>query len=229
MLKKQIQEILDRSVAQGWVLEPDAKTILGVSGIPVPRFKLIRTKNEALAFADQLGYPVVAKIVSPDVVHKSEVGGVKAGIQIAAELQAVFRKFARHETFAGMLVEEMVAGLELIVGAKIDRQFGPIVLLGMGGTGVEIYKDSALRMAPITEKDVHSMIHSLKARELVHGFRGSPGIDIKSLIDLMMAFSKLLIKMGDQITSMDLNPVICSAKGCTVADARIMIDTGGTT
>lgn len=223
VLKKEIRQILERSKSHGWVLEPDAKRIFNLCGISVPKYHWVQTAAEAVEAAQSIGYPVVAKLVSPAVVHKSEAKGVEVGIQSDKALQSVFSRFARHKAFAGMLVEEMVSGLELIVGGKIDEQFGPVVLLGMGGTGVEIYKDTALRMAPIQEGDVASMINCLTAGKLLHGFRGEAAIDMQALTRVMTIFSGLLMKLADQISSVDLNPVICSPKGCHVADARILL------
>ena len=222
-LKKKIQQILERSKPHGWVLEPDAKRILSLEGIAVPEFRWARDRDQALASARAIGYPLVAKIVSPAVMHKSDIGGVAVGVGSDAELDTVFRRFARREAFAGVLLEKIVEGLELIVGGKIDLQFGPVVLLGIGGKGVEIYKDRTLRMAPIQQRDVLSMAHSLTAGRLLSGFRGESPIDMQALVALMTAFSKLLLKLADQITSLDLNPVICSPRGCVVADARILL------
>jgi acetate---CoA ligase (ADP-forming) subunit beta len=226
-LKKKIQEILGRSKPHGWVLEPDAKQILSLSGMAVPDFRWARDFDHAVAGARAVGYPLVAKIVSPAVMHKSDVGGVAVGIGSEAELKTVFSRFARHKAFAGVLLENVVEGLELIVGGKIDTQFGPVVLLGIGGKGVEIYKDRTLRMAPVQERDVLSMVHCLTAGRLLSGFRGGSPIDMQALVGLMTAFSKLLLKMADQITSVDLNPVICSPQGCVVADARILLKGDG--
>lgn len=223
MLNKKIQALLDKSKPYGWMLEPDAKKVLEISGLPVPRFFLARKIDEAVKFAEDIGYPVVAKIVSPEVVHKTEVKGVAVNIQNAEELQTVFKRFAGIKAFAGMLVEQMVAGQELIIGGKLDAQFGPVVLLGMGGTGVEIYKDTSLRMAPIQAKDVESMVNSLTAGKVLLGYRGQAGVNMEALVKLMTAFSDLLMALGDQIASVDLNPVICSPSGCIVADARIML------
>jgi hypothetical protein len=122
-----------------------------------------------------------------------------------------------------MLIEPMVSGIELIVGAKNDHQFGPVLLLGAGGTGVEIYRDVALRMAPIGEKDVHSMLACLKARKLLEGYRGAAPVSRGALVKLMLAFSDLAMALEEEFESIDLNPVMCSADGCVVADARIML------
>jgi acetate---CoA ligase (ADP-forming) subunit beta len=223
VLKKEIRSIIERSAPNGWVLEPDAKRILHLSGIAVPRFQLAKTGEQAVQAARSIGYPVAAKLVSPAVVHKSEVNGVAVGIQSDEEIRFLFNRFSTHEGFAGMLVEPMAAGLELIVGGTIDAQFGPVVMLGLGGTGVEIYKDIALRMAPIKPREVPCMVDHLKAGELLQGFRGAAPIDMQALIALMTAFSGLLMKLADQVTSIDLNPVFCSPEGCVVADARIML------
>jgi succinyl-CoA synthetase beta subunit len=222
-LTKKIQDLLDRSRPHGWVLEPDAKQILSLAGIAVPEFRWARNLDEAVACAHAVGYPLVAKIVSPAVIHKSDVGGVAVGIGSDAELKTVFGRFARLEGFSGVLLETVAEGLELIVGGKIDVQFGPVVLLGIGGKHVEIYKDRTLRMAPVRERDVLAMVNSLTASRLLSGFRGESSIDMQSLIGLMTAFSNLLLKMADQITSIDLNPVICSPQGCVAADARIIL------
>jgi hypothetical protein len=179
--------------------------------------------EEAIQFAEETGYPVVAKVVSPKVVHKSDKNGVEIGIDHEGKLKDTFRRFSQIDGFAGMLVEEMISGTELIVGAKIDDQFGPIVLMGVGGTGVEIYKDVALRMAPLVPKDIESMIGCLKARRLLEGFRGSKPVNRRELDRLLMTFSDLVMDLEGFIDSIDLNPVICSPTRCVVADARIML------
>jgi acyl-CoA synthetase (NDP forming) len=120
-------------------------------------------------------------------------------------------------------VEEMVSGTELIVGAKIDYQFGPVILLGIGGTGVEIYQDTTLRMAPLNQQDVDYMINGLKAGQLIKGYRGSEPVNLPALSSLIMTFSALVMEIEKSIESIDLNPVMCNAKRCVVADARIMI------
>jgi acyl-CoA synthetase (NDP forming) len=135
----------------------------------------------------------------------------------------VFRGFSRLEGFAGVLIEPLVLGVELIIGAKIDHQFGPIILLGIGGTGVEIYQDTALRMAPLLDSDVSSMVESLKGARLLKGYRGAEPIDMPALIRLVHHFSVLVLDLADRIDSIDLNPVKCTGTTCVVVDARIML------
>jgi len=166
---------------------------------------------------------VVGKVVSPKVVHKSEKNGVEIGIDNDGKLQETFRRFSQIDGFAGMLVEETISGIELIIGAKVDDQFGPVVLLGIGGTGVEIYKDVSLRMAPLALKDVESMIRCLKAHSLLEGYRGSKPVNLREINRLLMTFSELVMDLESLIDSIDLNPVICSPSRCVVADARIML------
>jgi len=223
MLKKEMMDILSSSSKTGWVLEPEAKRLLSLTGIAIPRFLWARKEEEAIKFAEKIGYPVVAKVISPKVLHKSERNGVVVDINSDDQLIATFQRFYQIEGFAGMLVEEMVSGIELIVGGKIDYQFGPVVLLGIGGTGVEIYRDVTLRMAPLALKDIESMIKCLKAHRILEGYRGSPPIDLKELERLLLTFSDLVMDLEKFIESIDLNPVICSPSGCVVADARIML------
>jgi succinyl-CoA synthetase beta subunit len=230
MLNKEILNILRDADGIGWVMEPEAKRMLSLAGLDVPRSREARSLEEALLYAEEIGYPVVAKIVSPEVLHKSDVGGVITGIESDATLKEAFSRLGRLAGFRGVLLEEMVAGgVELIVGAKMDYQFGPVVLLGMGGTGVEIYGDTSLRMPPLDERVVLSMVKDLKAHRLLEGYRGTEAINLQELTQMMIAFSDLVMQLEEQFESIDLNPVICSQKRCVVADARIMLKTDDTT
>ena len=223
-MKKEIMDILSASKEAGWVLEPQAKRLLALSGIDVPSFIWATNVDEALQFAGSAGYPLAAKVVSPKALHKSDIGGVVIGIDSDDQIKETFHRFSKLEGFVGMLVEQMVSGLELIIGAKVDYQFGPVILLGIGGTGVEIYRDTALRMAPLQERDVESMVRALKAHQLLEGFRGSEPINLQELTRMLMAFSSLVMQLEEMIESIDLNPVLCSPKRCVVADARIMLN-----
>ena len=219
-----ILRIIEAARGDGWVLEPDAKRLLSLAGFVVPRFTLARSPEEARRFAREIGFPVVAKVVSPRILHKSEVHGVVTGIGDETRLLAAFERLRALEGSVGVLVEEMVpGGVELILGAKIDVQFGPMILLGMGGTGVEIYRDVALRMAPLAEKDAREMIGDLKARRLLEGYRGAEPVDREKLTQALMAFSSLVMELEARIESIDINPLLCSARGSVVADARILL------
>ena len=223
MLKTEIREILLASKESGWVLEPEAKRLLRLAGLDTTRFRWAHELEEALQFAEEIGYPVVAKVVSPEVLHKSDVDGVVVGIADEKTLSTVFERYSALKEFSGVLVEEMASGTELIVGAKIDYQFGPVILLGIGGTGVEIYQDTTLRMAPLKQRDVDYLINGLKAGQLLKGYRGSEPINLPALGNLIMTFSALVMDIENWIESIDLNPVMCNANRCVVADARIMV------
>ncbi len=223
MLKEETREILAQSKEYGWVLEPDAKKLFLSYGLPVPRFTWVRTLDEAIAFAGEIGYPVVAKVVSPSIIHKSDAHGVITGIRDEKALREAFEHLKALDGSLGVLVEENVSGLELIAGAKNDPQFGPVVLLGMGGTGVEIYHDVSLRMAPLSQKDVEDMVRCLKAAKLLEGYRGNPPINMKELIDLMVTFSNIVMDMESDFESIDINPLMCSPESCLIADARIIL------
>ena len=224
MLNKELIKIVDNFKRTGWIPEPEAKRLFAMAGLDVPKFIWARTRDEAVKFAGGIGYPVVAKVVSPRIIHKSDVGGVITGIGSDERLERAFKAFEKMDGFEGMLVEETVKGRELIIGAKIDYQFGPVILLGIGGTGVEIYRDITMRMAPIDKGDIISMIDSLKGRDLITGFRGGDPINVDNLTVMMMGFSSLIIDLENNIQSIDLNPVICSKDRCVIADARIILN-----
>jgi hypothetical protein len=223
VLRTEIKDILSGSRDLGWVLEPEAKRLCSLAGLTVPRFTWATGVDEAVRFAGKIGYPVAAKVVSPQVLHKSDVGGVVVDIDSDEKLREAFHRLSHITGFAGMLVEEMVSGLELIAGAKIDYQFGPVILLGAGGTGVEVYRDVTMRMAPLKKEDVTSMVRALKAHQLLEGYRGSEPISMSELTRTMVAFSDLVMDLEELIESIDLNPITCSSNRCVVADARIML------
>jgi len=223
MDKAAIHRIIDSSQKHGWVFEPQAKEILRLADLPVPEFSVVKTIEECEPAADLLGYPLAAKVVSAEIIHKTELKGVVVNIDNLALLKQVFAGFAKLPGFLGVLLEGMSSGVELIVGSKVDHQFGPVVLLGIGGTGVEIYRDSVICMAPLTADDVAQMIEGLKGRRLLEGYRGATPADLDSLIDTLIKFSLLSMELGNRFESMDINPLFCSHHGCFVADARIML------
>ncbi len=223
MLKKEAKQILRKSEKWGWVLEPDAQKIFSLSGFAVPRYGMAEKSEDALSIVRKIGYPVVAKIVSPAIMHKSDVHGVVVGITDDQALLATLARFQKMEAFAGMLIAEMVKGLELIIGAKNDVQFGPMIMVGMGGVGVEIYRDVALRMAPLKSRDVENMVNELTAYRLLVGYRGAEQVSMRELRKTLLNFSSLIMDIRHYMESVDLNPVMCNAKACVIADARIIL------
>lgn len=223
MLNQEIKDILSDAKGIGWVLEPEAKRLFSLAGLNCARHIWTKDIAEGVRFAHETGYPVVAKVVSPKVIHKSDASGVILNISNDDELGQAFQRLSRIEGYEGVIVEESLKGIELIIGAAIDSQFGPVVLLGIGGTSAEIYKDVSLRMAPVCDYDVESMIDSLKGRKFIEGYRGSPGINKKALTETIVNFSRLLIEIQYAVESIDLNPVICTPEKCIIADARIML------
>ena len=218
-----IKKIIDKCKSFGWILEPYANELLKHYNINVPDYIFTNNVSDALDFAEKTGYPLVCKVVSPEIIHKSDVGGVIIGIDNNNSLENAFNNLIKLKGAIGVIVEKMVNGLELIIGGKNDFQFGPVVITGMGGIGVEIYNDTAIRMAPLNEKDVDSMLKSLKFYRILKGYRGKEGINLEKLKNTLINFSKMLMDLEIYFESIDLNPVICSKENCYVADARIIL------
>jgi hypothetical protein len=225
MLKENKEKILNKSKALGWVLEPDAKALMKLQGLDIPDFILTSSFEAADQFLKDSDGPVVAKAVSKKILHKTEHDAVVTGIFSSDHLKKEMARLEKLEGCENILVEQMVQGFEIIIGAKNDFQFGPVIVFGIGGTSVEIYNDTAVRMAPIKRADVFSMVQSLKAKELITGYRGRPGVDMEILQTLLVNFSDLIMELENDIESLDLNPVICTKDRCVIADARIMLKT----
>jgi hypothetical protein len=218
-----LKEALDGARERGWILEPVAKGILREAGFDIPGGVVVTAAGAALEFAASAGFPLVAKAVSPLILHKTELNAVVTGIRDPDSLAGSVDRLLGLPGAESVLVEPMVSGVELILGAKDDYQFGPVVLLGTGGTGVELFNDVAVRMAPVTPRDVISMVESLKGRALVTGFRGGAGVDLELLADTVVRFSRFAMALEGSIESMDLNPLICTRERCVVADVRMML------
>ncbi|MDY6853114.1 MAG: acetate--CoA ligase family protein [Thermodesulfobacteriota bacterium] len=216
-------EIINRAKQTGWVMEPEAKDLLKRYGLSTSTFKWVKSLNEAAATSKDIGFPLVMKIVSPDILHKTEVNGVVVGIRNTEELTSSFERLSALKGFAGVIIEKMEKGVELIIGSKEDPQFGTIVLIGIGGTSVEIYKDVAIRMAPVTNKDVVKALNSLKGYKLLQGYRGQKKANINNLSDLIANFSNMVYELRDYVESADLNPVFCNEKKAVIADARFIL------
>lgn len=214
-------------------LEPEAGGILSAYGIPTARSILARDLTEGLTAAAELGYPVVLKIVSPDILHKSDAGGVKIGIRNSEELEAAYHammasvvKYNPQARIVGILVSSQAApGVEVIVGAKRDPQFGPVVMFGLGGIFVEVFKDVVFRVAPVTAREAGEMIRGIKGYPLLAGARGQVPCDLESLARIITGVSDLMLA-HPEIAEIDLNPVVVYAQGALALDARIILAGG---
>jgi len=230
---EEVSRIFDEVHRQGrnFLLEPEAKAICIEYGIPVTAFRLAKTEEEALKFADDIGYPVVLKIVSPDILHKSDVGGVIINLKNHEEVKDAHRKILsnvkKHKADAeivGILVQEMAPkSTEVIIGATKDSQFGPALMFGLGGVFVEILEDVTFRIAPITEQDAREMITEVKAYPLLKGYRGQPPADIDTIISILLNTSNLVMD-HQEIKELDLNPIMVYEKGAKTVDARIILE-----
>ena len=194
-------------------------------------FKLAVNEAEAVEFAGQIGFPVVLKIVSPDIIHKSDAGGVIVNLKDAAEVKSAYgkilenaKKYKPTAKIAGVLVQEMAPqSTEVIVGAIKDPQFGQTLMFGLGGIFVELLKDVTFRIAPLTREDAHEMITKVKAYPLLTGYRNTPPADIDAIINALLNTSKLVME-HPEIKELDLNPIITYEKGAKTVDARIILE-----
>lgn len=212
------------------ITEDLSKSILKRYGIKVPAHKLVHTKAEAVEAAKTLGFPLVMKVVSPYILHKTDVDGVKAGLENEKEVQREFaemeRKFlkAKGGRARGILLEEMVPqGIELIVGLQNDPQFGPVIMVGLGGVLTEILKDVAFRMLPITADDAKSMLMELKGAKILAGYRGSKPIDLTMLAKALVKIGEMGVAHADAFDSIDFNPLVVYPRSYCVVDAKILL------
>lgn len=213
------------------LLETEAKTICIEYAIPVTKFKLAKNEREAAEFAEELGFPVVLKIVSPDIIHKSDAGGVMVNLKSNVEVQDAYRKILENAKkykatakIAGVLVQEMAPqSTEVIIGAIKDPQFGQTLMFGLGGIFVELLKDVTFRVAPITREDAHEMVTEVKAYPLLKGYRNTPPADIDAIINILLSTSKLIMDYPE-IKELDLNPIMAYADGAKTVDARIILE-----
>ncbi len=213
------------------LLEPEAKAICMEYGIPVAAFELAKNEDEAVRFAEQLGFPVVLKIVSPDILHKSDAGGVIINLRSVAEVRSAYEKILENaKTYrpaaqiTGVLVQEMAPqSTEVIVGAIKDSQFGQTLMFGLGGIFVELLKDVTFKIAPITETEAVEMITGVKAYPILKGYRNTLPADIDAITAILLSTSRLVMD-NPEIKELDLNPVMVYEKGAKTVDARIILE-----
>ncbi|HWP91772.1 MAG TPA: acetate--CoA ligase family protein [Thermodesulfobacteriota bacterium] len=230
--KEKVKEILMEVSKENrnYVFEPEVKKILSLYGIRVTKERMCSSFDEAVRTANEIGYPVVLKVVSPDVVHKSDSGGVEIGIKNASQLEESYMRIQKNvqlktpsATIKGILVQEMVKGKEVIIGSVRDSNFGPLMVFGMGGIFVEALRDVSYRLAPLTELESQEMIEEIKGYPLLRGYRGERGVDLEELKRTVMMISSLLVDFPE-IKEMDLNPVFVNENEVIVADGRMFLD-----
>ncbi len=213
------------------LLEPEAKEVCRAYEIPVTDFRVAKEEAEAIKAAGDIGYPVVLKIVSPDVIHKSDVGAVVLNLKTAHEVGEAYRrilsnvvKVQPNARMLGVLVQEMApASTEVIVGAIKDQQFGPSIMFGLGGILVEVLEDVAFRVAPVTMLEAEAMITEIKAYPVLKGYRNQPKLDTAAIAEVIVKTSKLVMDHQD-IKELDLNPVMVYEDGVKTVDARIILE-----
>ena len=231
---QRVKQVFDKVKAEGRtnLLEEEGLEILGAYGFPLPKNILAKTEDEAVEAANKIGYSVVMKIASPQIVHKSDAGGVKINLTNDDEVRNAFKeivenakKYDSDAEIKGVLIVEMVkGGKEMIIGSKLEPGFGPVIMLGMGGIYVEILKDVTFRLAPLTDQESNDMIMSIKTKKLLDGVRGEKPSDVEKLSECIQRLSQLVTDFSE-IKELDMNPVLVMEKnnGCKILDVRIGI------
>ncbi len=230
VVRRIVGEALSRKPV--FLSEPEGHTILKAYGLPVPEFRLVKTADEAVAAANEIGYPVVIKIVSPQILHKTDFGGVRVGIggdeamrsEYAGMIETVRSRMPEADVW-GVLVQKMAPkGTETILGMKRDRQFGPLLMFGLGGVMVEVLKDVTFRLAPISDLSTDPMVNGIKAHKLLQQFRGQPARDVAKIKECLQRLSQLVTDFRE-FDEIDINPLLVyeEGKGALVLDARFLL------
>jgi acyl-CoA synthetase (NDP forming) len=228
--KQQIIGVV-RGEARTILTEVEAKELLRRAGIGVVDTRLAVSKEEAISISRQLGFPVALKIASPDVTHKSDIGGVKLGLKTAKQvgrayddvLAAIREKHPR-AVIHGVSVQKMARpGVEVIIGVSKDAQFGPVIMFGLGGILVEILKDVSFRIVPLARRDAREMIREIKGYPLLEGYRGQEPVDVLHLEELLLKVSQL-VEETPEIKELDINPIFAYSDGAVAVDARVILE-----
>jgi acetyltransferase len=233
--RRKVETIIERHLRQGVreIGETESKEILEAYGFVTPRGSIATTAEQAANIARQLGFPVVLKIWSPDILHKSDVGGVRVGINSEQEVKDAFDlmmyripKKRPEANIPGVLVQEMCkSGREVILGMNRDPHFGPLMMFGMGGVMVEVLKDISFYLAPLTADEAKQMLISTKTYKMLEGVRGQEGVDIDKIAEGLQRLSQLVMEFP-QIREVDINPYVVGSEGSTpvAVDARISLE-----
>lgn len=220
-----------RERGRNFLLEPEAKRLCSIYGLPVTRFEVAYTEEGAVKAAKRISFPVVLKVVSPHVLHKSDAGGVILNLFDEKEVREAYRRIYENveakvpgASIEGILIQEMVpSSTEVIVGATKDPTFGPTLMFGLGGIFVEILRDVSFRLIPIERTDAEEMIREIRTYKILEGARGMPKADREALIDILLKTSNMLTDCPD-IKELDLNPILVYEKGAKIVDARVILE-----
>ena len=217
----------DRSV----LTEIEAKQLLKQAGLSVVETELATSREEAIAISQKLGFPVVLKIASSDVVHKSDAGGVKLGLKTSRQVGKAYDDILRaikqqypEAKIQGVSVQKMARpGVEVIIGMSKDAQFGPVLMFGLGGILVEILKDVSFRIVPLARRDAREMVREIKGYPLLEGYRGQEAVDVANLEELILKVSSF-VEQHPEVKELDLNPIFAYSDGAVAVDARIILE-----
>jgi acyl-CoA synthetase (NDP forming) len=212
-----------------FLFEDEAKALCGLYGLPVTRIEVVKAEDDAVRVAEGFGFPVVLKIVSPQVLHKSDAGGVLINIRDAEGVREGYKKIIENvkarvpdAEITGILVQEMAPdGTQVIVGSTKDPTFGSTIMFGLGGIFVEVLKDVSFRLVPITRVDAEEMVREIKAYKILEGVRGMPPADQETILDILMKTSEMLVECPE-IKELDMNPILVYEKGAKIVDARVI-------
>src|SRR5918911_124850 len=231
--KEAVRRVLDTVKAEKrtGLTAPEGKLVCDAYGIPVPKEGVAKSAADAAKLATGMGFPVVMKIVSPDILHKTEAGGVVVGVKTAADAEKAYetilanaKKYKADARIEGVQVQQMLAGgTEVIVGSITDASFGKLVAFGLGGVLVEVLKDITFRLAPATKEDALSMLDGIQAHDMLKGVRGGDPVSRDALADVIVKVSQLVSDFPE-IVELDLNPVFATPKDAIAADVRIVLD-----
>jgi len=226
-----LHKIIEKAEAEKRsLLETEAKELLRKYKIPIPTFRLIKSEGEISGIRESIGYPLVMKIVSPDIIHKSDAGGVKVGVKDEEEARTAYQeiiskavKYNKKAQICGVIAYKMIPqATEIIIGMMKDPHFGPVIMFGLGGIFVEVLKDVSFRILPLEERDAQEMITEIKGYEILKGARGETPKDIEAIKNLLMKISQLAME-NPEIKEIDLNPVFVFEKSLLVVDARMIL------
>ncbi len=227
------RRVIDRARSEGRniLTEIEAKDLLKQAGISVIDTKLATSREEAFSISQQLGFPVALKITSPDIVHKSDAGGVKLNLRTAKQvgkayddmMKAIKKQYPK-AVIQGVSVQKMARpGVEVIIGMTKDAQFGPVLMFGLGGVLVEILKDVSFRIVPLARRDAREMVREIKGYPVLEGYRGQEPVDVDYLEELILKVSSF-VEQHPEVAELDLNPIIAYKDGAVAVDARVVLE-----